>query len=54
MAAEKAAVREENPLSEFKACITAYHNWSNEILNALNVLSETPPFSPKKNGGAFF
>ena len=37
MAAEAAAFRAENPLSEFKSCITAYHNWSNEILNALNV-----------------
>lgn len=37
MAAEKAAFRKENPLPEFKACITAYHNWSDEILNALNV-----------------
>ena len=37
IAAEEAAFRDDDPLSEFKACITAYHNWSTEILNALNV-----------------
>lgn len=37
MAAEAAAFRKENPLSEFQSCITAYHNWSTEILNSLNV-----------------
>ena len=37
MAAEAAAFRAESPLSEFKPCITAYHNWSTEILNALSV-----------------
>lgn len=35
--AEEAAFRADDPLSEFKACINAYHNWSTEILNALNV-----------------
>lgn len=36
-ATSEAAFRADNPLSEFKACINAYHNWSTEILNALNV-----------------
>lgn len=40
MDAEKLAFAKKddpNALPEFKACITAYHNWSTEILNALNV-----------------
>lgn len=40
LAAEAAAFRAENPLSEFRACITACYNWSAEILNSLEI-----PFS---------
>lgn len=40
LTAEAAAFRAENPLSEFRACITACYNWSAEILNSLEI-----PFS---------
>lgn len=40
LAVEAAAFRAENPLSEFRVCITACCNWSAEILNSLEI-----PFS---------